>query len=499
MAPRNSTFNSLIPAVAYYRKSTKGKSKDGRERQEASIPEQRNSVKQFAVDNGYQIIREYVDHESGDKTEKRDAFQRMHHDACNGRDFDAILCWDQDRFGRFDSMEAGYYIHPLRKAGVTLVTVNDGPVDWHDFTGRVMYQLKQEGKHQFLRDLSANVSRGLLAKAMRGKWVQGNPPIGFSVDANDRLILGPAKEVRLVRKIFRLYLKCGSLSDVADKLNLEGIYTRSGGKWYRSALREILRRRLYTGVFVWNQGSTSNYSSIREGKVSPSANNGRRTQHDESDQIVIENNHPTIIDQETFDAVQDRLDANNGGRNGVRSGRPDQFVLTGLLRCDKCGGRMYGRKQRGIEYFICGGYLSFGRSHCDRNSVRQDKILRSVITSIGRQYGDAKTLQRLRAELERQTSQPPQFDDDRSVAEIRKQITTLDGKVATAKRRLALCDDDVYADVRDVFRALKRERSTLSDQLASVGKSGQRQIKDAGEQVEAAMQIFAEDEGAANG
>ena len=38
-------------------------------------------------------------------------------------EFQAVLCWDQDRLGRFDSMEAGHWIHPLRENGVHLVTV----------------------------------------------------------------------------------------------------------------------------------------------------------------------------------------------------------------------------------------------------------------------------------------------------------------------------------------------------------------------------------------
>ena len=197
MAPRNKQ-NGLIPAVCYYRMSS--------DKQETSIPEQREAVERYAADNGYRIVREYVDEGiSGDKTSKRVEFQEMHHDACNGRDFDVILCWDQDRFGRFNSLEAGYWIHPLMQSGITLATVNDGPIDWTDYTGRVMYQLKQEGKHQFLRDLSANTTRGLLAKAKRGEWVQGKPPYGYAVkttiisdrERTDYIILGHRDEIKI--------------------------------------------------------------------------------------------------------------------------------------------------------------------------------------------------------------------------------------------------------------------------------------------------------------
>src|SRR5262245_11726128 len=129
MANRNSS--GLIPAVAYLRRST--------DKQEASIPDQRAAVTRYAAEHGYRIIAEYIDDGiSGDATDKRLDFQRMRIDTSSGK-FQAVLCWDQDRFGRFDSLEAGYWIHPYRKAKVRLVTVNDGPIDWEDFTGRIMF------------------------------------------------------------------------------------------------------------------------------------------------------------------------------------------------------------------------------------------------------------------------------------------------------------------------------------------------------------------------
>lgn len=55
----------------------------------------------------YTIVREYLDEGfSGDATEKRLQFQQMIAEAADG-DFEVVLCWDQDRFGRFDSLEAG--------------------------------------------------------------------------------------------------------------------------------------------------------------------------------------------------------------------------------------------------------------------------------------------------------------------------------------------------------------------------------------------------------
>src|SRR5688572_14649301 len=108
-----------IPAVAYYRMSS--------DKQDKSIAEQRAELAPWAIAHGYVILREYIDEGiNGDwETPKRKAFLRMLDDADAG-DFAAILCWDQDRFGRFDSVDAGRWIQPLRENGICLATIAQG-------------------------------------------------------------------------------------------------------------------------------------------------------------------------------------------------------------------------------------------------------------------------------------------------------------------------------------------------------------------------------------
>jgi site-specific DNA recombinase len=183
----------LVNAVAYYRMSS--------DKQEASIPAQRGEVERLAERRGYKIIREYVDEGiSGDDTAKRKQFQAMIADADRG-EFSAILCWDQDRFGRFDSIEAGRWIHPLREAGVCLETVAQGRTDWTDFAGRMIYGITQEGKNAFLRDLSRNVVRGHLSKAKQGLWQGGKPPFGYAVQ--DQRLVVDADQAAVRRAIER--------------------------------------------------------------------------------------------------------------------------------------------------------------------------------------------------------------------------------------------------------------------------------------------------------
>ena len=138
------------------------------ERQEHSIGDQRTELLSYAEKHGYRVLREYDDPAiSGDDTIRRSGFLRMREDAAKG-EFSVVLCWDQDRFGRFDPIEGGYWILPFRNAGVRLETIAQGKIDWTDFAGRLRYMVEQEGKHAYLRDLSRNVLRGVRRAAEDG-------------------------------------------------------------------------------------------------------------------------------------------------------------------------------------------------------------------------------------------------------------------------------------------------------------------------------------------
>ena len=208
--------NRKHPAVAYVRMSS-GK-------QEASPAQQREAITKLAEKNNCREIREYYDNAiSGDATSKRKSFQKMVADAEKLGDFEVILCWDQDRFGRFDSIEAGCWIYPLREAGVRLITVAQGLIDWNDFAGRMVYSIQQEAKHQFLRDLARNSLRGLIARVKQGLWPGGTTPYGYEIDDAGKLILGDPQEVATVREIFRMRLAGLGYRVLAKKLNQAGI------------------------------------------------------------------------------------------------------------------------------------------------------------------------------------------------------------------------------------------------------------------------------------
>ena len=139
---------TTVKAVAYYRMSS--------DKQEASIGDQRTAVEAYAAAHNYQIVREYLDEGiSGWKAAQRKGFQQLIEDVNSG-EFQAVLCWDQDRFSRFPVLEANHYWYLLDRAGVYLETVAQGRLDFEDLGEWLKASVVQHGKAEYVRDLARN-------------------------------------------------------------------------------------------------------------------------------------------------------------------------------------------------------------------------------------------------------------------------------------------------------------------------------------------------------
>ena len=418
---------TLIPAVAYIRMSS--------DKQDASPQQQRDELTKLAARDGYHLVGEYFDDAiSGDRTDKRHAFQRMIADAGRGK-FKAILCWDQDRFGRFDSVEAGFYIHPLRQAGVKLVTVAQGAVDWTTFAGRLIYNVQQEGKHAYLRDLSRNVLRGRLAAARRGEWLS-IPPLGYAVE-NKRLVIGDPSAVEVVRGMFRDYLGGHSLRAIAADLNRRGIRTRRGAAWSGKDITVILRNRAYLGEYRFGTVRSGKYHQVGE------------------DMVVIPNNHPALIDRTLFDKVQRRLPSRRKATTPHADG--GDYVFTGICQCGKCKGPMCGHRNQGSIRFRCRN--SNVKGTCETNSVVQAELLDVVLTAIEERFADPRTVERFKAIATRKAKQRTASVD---VEGLKRQLTSVDQQLAKARRNMVLADGpDLVRQFGIVARELVAERERL--------------------------------------
>ena len=104
-----------MKAATYARVSTG----DGRQESENQL----SQLRQFALARDWEVVADYIDHESGGKADRAE-FWRMFADAAR-RKFDLVLVWALDRLTREGVAETFEYIKRLTSNGVQFVSFTD--------------------------------------------------------------------------------------------------------------------------------------------------------------------------------------------------------------------------------------------------------------------------------------------------------------------------------------------------------------------------------------
>lgn len=203
--------------VAYFRVSTEKQGKSG-----LGLAAQRSLIERFLSD-GDEVIAEYVEVQSGKNDERIELWKAINH----AKRHDAkLLIAKLDRFSRKVS-----FIASIMEQGIGLV-VAEMP-NATDFQLHIFAALAQEE-----RRLISERTRNALAEAKkRGIQLGKNGKVLAErnrKDADDR--------AEVLRPIVIPMVEQGlSLSEIARRLNQEGIRTARGGRFYPQQVRNILR------------------------------------------------------------------------------------------------------------------------------------------------------------------------------------------------------------------------------------------------------------------
>jgi len=486
-------------AVAYLRRSST--------KQEKSITAQRAAVEKYAADNGFTIVRWYVDDGiSGNKLEARKAFLQMRHDLTVENIADTLIVWGMDRLSRHDGMKAAAVLEPLRDACIEIHTVRENKiVDLTSLGGCLENFIQSENNHDYLRKLSSNTLGGRLRGASLGHIGGQAAPYGFDrmvVDADGKHVLrlknGDPKPTRAanthitfvpsddpevvetLRWIFDEYANNDiSQRAICDQLNRRGIVGGRGGKWSPSTLAYILKNENYVGTYIFGRRTTGEFFRVSGGNAKPrdkrDLKRAKIRKNDESEQIRVENAFPGLVDSQTFKAVQQRL------RGVKRTGRyrnkdRQRYPLAGLVFCGCCDGPMWGqhtsRRKNGKLYewnkYKCATNLKHGHRDkyadgCFHCQVDDGLLTRLVAGSLQKQLNPAN-LKRLEAALRRKVANPKPSSD---LSGLKRKLTSLDVDIDKAADRLLRADDDLMDILSPKLRAMRQDRDRLAARLES--------------------------------
>lgn len=300
-------------AAAYIRVSTD-------DQLEYSPDSQLEKIREYAKHNDMILPEEYIFREdegiSGKKAEKRPEFMRMIGIAKKKpKPFDTIIVWKFSRFAR-NRQDSIVYKSMLRKqCGIDVVSVTEQLGD--DKMSIIVEAMIEAMDEYYSINLAEEVRRGMNEKVSRGEPVS-IPAFGYVI-RNKQYYIDP-DTAPLVKMIFKDFIGGMGYRAIAAKLNIMGVRTRRGGLWENRTVEYILRNPVYIGKIRWNPKRRT------------------RRDYDDPDIIIIDGGHDHLIDDGTWQQVQDRL-AKNKAMYGKFAGKKKSpsYMLQGIVKCSTCG------------------------------------------------------------------------------------------------------------------------------------------------------------------
>lgn len=316
-------------AVAYCRYSTDMQT-------ENSIAYQLDNINKLCASKGMTLVDVYADEAKTGSNTNRDGLQRLLSDIGSDK-FDCVVIDDQSRLSR--SVVDWFTLRELlQRANKPLFSCAEKLEDYDVNPSAFLSEgIKAMFNQQFLYDTRRKVIAGQTVRAKEGKFCGGLPPLGYDVENGSYFI--NEKEAAAVHEIFELYASGRSYSDIVDYLADHGIKSKRGKPIGNNAIFQILRNERYTGLYTWNKRKVKYLGKWAGGGENPNM-------------VIIENAVPVIIENDLWERVQKRMDANK--HNTVNKSRcRREYILSGLLRCAQCGGAFVGTtttNKKGVEY-----------------------------------------------------------------------------------------------------------------------------------------------------
>ncbi|HEY7061706.1 MAG TPA: recombinase family protein [Chloroflexota bacterium] len=419
----------LITALLYVRVSSDEQAREG-----LSIPTQLAECRRYAAGRGWVLGAEYVDVLSGTRDD-RPQYQRLLADvrALRAQGVAVVIVVAAlDRFGR-RLLERVRSRDELKALGVPVHAVREGG-EVSDLVANILGSVAQEEVRRLGERVHAN--RAFLAE--RGWHLPGNAPWGYRWRA--------ATDDERTRGSMQIALELDPLAAPSVRtlftLVADGSSVRAASRWAR-ALPAGARggRRLSHQAVL---GALRNATYVARAPAQ----------------------WPAIVDEDTFGRVARHL-ADHVVHAHQASGR---YLLTGFLRCPRCGGRVYGSTHRGARHYRCAVEHPGGRPSCGQWDATAAPLERAVLAEVAAALAPFRSGSReLRGRLERAWRRQQTPDETAAARATRR--ATLEREIARAEAALVaaglklVADDDrhVYELVRaDQTARLQAARAELA-------------------------------------
>jgi DNA invertase Pin-like site-specific DNA recombinase len=303
--------------------------------EETATARQLEDCRAFAAARGWQIVGEYTDADVSayKRNVARPGYDGMLAELDAGG-FDVIVAWKLDRLLR-RVMDFEKLWERCEPHGTNIATVRDGIDTSAPMVGELLPRLMATFAQLESKNLSVREIRKHEETAKKGgRAGGGHRPFGLSRDWSE--LVEP--EAAMIRDAVARILEGRTMYAIAREWNAAGVTTPTGKQWTVQLLSHMLRSPRIAGL---------------------------REHHGA---VVARGTWPAIVDP----GDHERLRAILAGRR--RTGAPGRYLLSGLVRCGRCGSTMRVARRFQSKARMYGCMKENGKAWCGGTYVMADPL-----------------------------------------------------------------------------------------------------------------------------
>ena len=439
---------------------------------------------------------------SGGNT-NRPEFQRLISDA-KANKFNILICYRLDRISRNVADFSGT-LETLQKHDIDFISIKE-QFDTSTPMGRAMIYIASVFA-QLERETIAERSRdNMTERAKTGRWLGGIAPIGFKakqvryLDENMKerklMQLVPIEdELKLVKTLYEKYLELKSLSAVETWTLQNNITTKRGCNFNKSNLKNLLTNPVYVradekvvhyleslGITVCGKVNNSSGLLTYNKQKTVYGDNGevKRLVRDKNEWIAAVSKHNGIIEADDWLKVQEIRKENKD--KFPNSGKSHTALLSGKLRCAKCGSKMqvahgHVSKTTGEKlcYYNCNlkRWSNGVRCNCKNASASEvDGVVKEALKDF------SKNKESLLKELSKNVKKESKNDTIKNKKlSLNKKIKENESKINTLLDKLSI-DDSISDLIINKIKILKEENEKIKQELNSLNADELKENED---------------------
>ncbi len=416
-----------------------------------TLSRHQSQLLELAKKYNFSIGKIYKEVVSGESIDARPEMQKLLEDIEKGM-WEGVLVMEVERLARGDTIDQGIVARTFKQGNAKIVT----PIKIFDPNNEFDEEYFEFGLFMSRREykvITRRIQRGRIQSAKEGRYLAPVPPYGYDrikIKGDKGYTLTPnTTEADAVRYIFSQYNSGLGATCIANALDSKGIATRTGKRWSKATIMDILKNPVYIGKIRWSyEKETKDYQT------------GRTHRAKNNDYIYVDGLHDAIVSDEIFETAQKTRKKNT--HTGAKNDVPLQNPLSGILYCKKCGSVM---TRLGANSKTKYDVLKCSNRYCDNVSAPLALIESEVLATLHKWVDELEINIKNEADIVSSTN-----INKTAEAKLKREIETIEKQINNTYDLLeqGVYDINVFTVRNQILSAKKAEIERKLEDMQSV-------------------------------